>query len=560
MARLFNQFAKRKYYSLDGVWDIKFDPKNIGLQENWHKQIPIGAEKTLVPSCFNMELGNFYYEGFVWYFKKFTSESNNIKIEFGGISGEAKVYLDGKLIAEHYGEFTKFNFVSSEFPKGEHLLCVKCDNISNNEDTIPQNHVDWYHYGGIIRPISVFEFEKTCINDINISYTLDEKLENANLKLFVELKNFSTETISDTVKIFINDELIAEKNIEYFKSLKVDFDIELNNIKLWDIHKGNLYNIRFETNTDDICEKIGFRKIEARDQKIYLNNKEITIKGVNRHDEHADWGFAVPHALQKRDMQIIKNMNCNAIRCSHYPQSDFFLDLCDSEGILIWEEIPMWGIKATTIVNELFSKRAFKMTEEMMKTHINHPSIIIWGQHNECQTDTVEFYNFTKKQNELMRSIDNTRLITFASNISLTDICMEFSDIISVNKYIGWYQMPMSQWEDYIKELNTKLKNENAFNKPVIMSEFGAGGIAGHRTFENQRWTENYQTEYLEYTLNLFKKTPNIVGTYIWQYCDIRTASENELGRPRSFNNKGLVDEYRRPKEAYHFVKEFYGK
>ena len=295
-----------------------------------------------------------------------------------------------------------------------------------------------------------------------------------------------------------------------------------------------------------------------RDGKLLLNNKEITLKGINRHEDHPDWGFAMPLNLMKKDLDIIKNLGCNAIRGSHYPNAPIFLDLLDQEGILFWEEIPMWGFPEHALQDPLTLERGLSMHELMIKRDYHHPSIIIWGLHNEVDTRTQAAYKVTKAFAEKIRSLDTTRPITYATMHPLEDICLSLVDLISINKYFGWYHDRIEQWQNFLHQFKVKMKTEGLTGKPIIISEFGAGALYGENTFEQQKWSENFQDAYLDYTLNLFLNDPDIIGTYIWQYCDIRSAKELEMNRPRSFNNKGIVNEYRKPKQAYWTVQKLY--
>ena len=264
----------------------------------------------------------------------------------------------------------------------------------------------------------------------------------------------------------------------------------------------------------------------------------------------------------KRDVGIIKNMNCNMIRGSHYPNPEILLDYFDETGMLFWEEIPMWGFREVPLGNPLIMERGLKMHQEMIDRDYHHPSIIIWGLHNEIDTSCENAYEITKAFSQLVRKNDSSRLITYASNRHGRDICFEFADIISVNIYPGWYggQETDKGCEALMNKILDNIDRTNSSSKPLIISEFGAGGIFGQSTFKHAKWTEQYQAELMKTLIPKFFNEYNVCGTFVWQYCDIYTAFEKEMERPRTFNNKGMVDEYRRPKFAYYTVKDIYGK
>ncbi len=565
MIRLFERHRKRCTYCLDGIWKFKTDPAGRGEKEEWYKHFPGDAVDIVVPSCWNNELGLYEYEGKAWYAKKFRTRSENINILFHGVTGQAEVYLDGNHLGGHYGGFTGFNFVVENLPAGEHSLVVCVDNTHSDIDTIPLARVDWYHYGGITRSVEIMELGDLWIKDCRIDYRLDEKLENALLDFEVTVQSFSKNTGAGHnagpayLDIYINERKFhtVEFKAEKESVIKVE-GLPLEGVKLWNPGEPNLYMVRFETGNDDLTERIGFRKIEIKNKKLYINNREVRLKGVNRHEDHPDWGFALPYKLMKKDMDIIKNLGCNTIRGSHYPNAEIFLDLCDQEGILFWEEIPMWGFREESLKNPLVLERGLKMHEEMVRRDYHHPCIFVWGLHNEIDTRIPAAYEITRAFADKIRSIDKTRPLTYASMYPLDDICFSLVDIVSINKYFGWYDGNIEKWVDCIAALKEKLQNENLSHMPIIISEFGAGGIYGENTFEGPKWTENYQDKYLDYTIRLFSNVPDIIGMYVWQYCDIRTAREMALERPRSFNNKGLVNEYRKPKQAYWTVKKLY--
>lgn len=561
MSRLFKRHDKRKVFSLDGFWKFKTDISKKGIDEKWYQNFPNDCEDMVVPSCWNNELGLYDYEGLAWYMTTFSTVSKNICISFGAVTGQAEVYLDGVRLGEHYGGFTGFDFLVKDLVPGVHALVVAVDNTHDNMNTIPLSKVDWFHYGGIYRSVEIAELGAAWIKNYHIDYKLDAYLNNVSLSINLCLESFIPGVATKKLNIYIDGKSYYCENLDVLGESSVNItSIELKNIQLWDIGKPNLYNISFEIEDDDITERMGFRQIKVENRKLLLNGREIFVKGVNRHEDHPDWGFAVPLKLMKKDIDIIRNLGCNAIRGSHYPNSEVFLDYLDQQGLLFWEEIPMWGYPEEPLKNSIILERGLKMHEEMVTRDYHHPCIIIWSMHNEIDTRTQAAYDITKAFTEKVRSLDQTRPLSFASMFPLEDICFPLVDIISVNKYFGWYYDEIKTWDIFLKQLNEKQKNEGLENRPIIISEFGAAALYGDSTLEGPKWTENYQEKLLKYTLNLFYDYPGVVGTYIWQYCDMRTAKELELGRARSFNNKGILNEYRKPKLSYWTVQKIYNK
>lgn len=556
MERLFKEHDKRNTFLLNGVWKFVKDEKHIGETEQWYLDFPKEAIDIAVPSCINNRLGMMEYQDVCWYKKEFQCHEGLIKICFGAVSEQAKVYLDGEYLGEHYGGFTSFEFVKKVYGE-KHTLVLRVDPRST-EDTIPLYEVDWHHYCGIIRSVEVSELADVYIDRFFINYDLSKDLKNVDIHIEASIFNMTEKPLSECVKFYLNDQKIYEEIHQLDEKTVISVDYYLENVKLWDIHKSVLYEVKAELNEDDLIDRIGFRKIQVSGNQLLLNGKQIKLKGVNRHEEHPDWGFAVPLAIMQRDMDILKNLNVNMVRGSHYPNSKYFLDMCDAEGILFWSEIPMWGFGEESVKRELVQKRGMQMHEEMIRQYFHHPSIIIWGLHNEIVTDTKAGYDITKLFAQKIRSLDNSRLLTYASNRILKDECLDLIDFISVNQYIGWYEGDICEWEDFLLKLEAYLKEKGMSDKPVVMSEFGVGAIYGNKNFEELRWSENYQMNFYEHTIPLFLKNKMISGVILWQFADIRSNAKWSLLRVRSFNNKGLVNEYRHPKLAYYKVKELF--
>jgi beta-glucuronidase len=270
----------------------------------------------------------------------------------------------------------------------------------------------------------------------------------------------------------------------------------------------------------------------------------------------------------KKDLDLILDMGCNTIRGSHYPNSQIFVDMLDAKGIMFWSEIPMWGVgfSEASLLNDELMEKGFNMHKEMVKYYYNHPSIVLWGLHNEIPTYSPNSYHVSEKWSKYLRENGGNRLITHASCHPMKDNDMGFDDIISINIYHGWYRYggydgTWQDWEKMIEQFTERRKEMGWEDKPVLMSEFGAAALAGYHTpFDKVKWSEEYQRDLFEYTIELFHKTPYMVGTYPWQFANIRTSPSMDINRVRYFNNKGIVDEYRNPKLAYYKIKELYHK
>ncbi|MBE7037511.1 MAG: beta-glucuronidase [Ruminococcaceae bacterium] len=563
MGRMFDEHIVRKIQNLDGWWDFCIDPDDTGEEEKWYENLP-KKEKTYVPSVWNTQKELIKYEGKVWYEKSFYSDGGNLRFCFGACLTEAKVWLDGVYLGYHYGGFSQFEFIASDVYSGYHKLTVCVDNHFD-EHSIPQRKVDWYHYGGITRSVSVETLNGICVLANKLIYELSSDLKDVTGKFDIELYN--SENTSCKTKLNIKTDEIdvfeceVELNAKETKIISSDI-FNLKNVKLWDINLPNLYNVYITTDTDDLFDRVGFRKISVENKKVMLNNKEIELRGVNRHEEYPEFGFAFPKTLIKRDVDLILEMGCNSIRGSHYPNMREFVDYLDENGILFWSEIPIWGVgfSEEALMDEVIINRGFDMHKEMVKYYYNHPSIIMWGMHNEILTNVKAGYDISKKYYKYLKENGGNRLVVYASSHALTDICFEFTDVICLNEYQGWYGGSIDTWESFVDNF-VEYRNKLGFeNKPVIISEFGAAAIYGWHDSDKIWWSEEYQAELISHALSVFHSNENVTGSFIWQFSDMRTCKEAGMNRARGFNNKGMVNEHRRPKLAFHAAKQKYNE
>ncbi len=207
--------------------------------------------------------------------------------------------------------------------------------------------------------------------------------------------------------------------------------------------------------------------------------------------------------------------------------------------------------------NPNFDRQCEDCINEMIESHYNHPSIIIWGILNECASDTKEGREKYARQYAQIKSLDKTRPTTSATCKHLTDICLDLPDIVSFNMYSGWYE-DVPVYETNEKEV-AWIKASGGADKPIIVSEFGAAAIYGYRDRARCKWSEERQADVIREDLEVYMGHPDICGVFIWQFADCRVTEEEWFHtRARSHNNKGVVDEYRRPKMAYDVVREMF--
>lgn len=550
MIRLFRQHNIRKVVELDGMWD--FISKNDGKKY----KIP-------VPGCWEQHPELCTYRGTGTYYKTVNIDKTGaVRLEFKGVSHTADVYFDGELIAHHYNAYTPFSTVVKEAKKGTHEIKVVVDNSFGEHSAL---HVpnDYYTYGGLIRTVAFEQVSDIYIKAVRFTPYKENDIWQGILE--ATIYNTSSQKADIKLKSTIGQHEIEFESIviEGNSEIKVSIEKEFLDVESWSNEDPALYEMNTvlyqeETPIDDLIERIGFRQIQCKDTAILLNGEKIFLKGFNRHEDYAIVGCSIPLQLMIHDMDLMQDMGVNAVRTSHYPNDELFLDLCDERGILVWEENHARGLEIDAMLNPNFDKQCEDCITEMIDNHYNHPSILIWGILNECASQAEEGRVKYTKQYKQIKEMDQSRPTTSATCKHFTDICLDLPDIISYNIYSGWYE------DTSIKERNDReiewLKKAGGEGKPFIVSEFGAAGMYGYRDRTRCKWSEERQSDIIEECLNVYMNDENISGVFIWQFCDCRVTEEGMYSktRARCHNNKGVVDEYRRPKIAYDTVKKIF--
>jgi len=553
MVRTFQTHKIRKNTELSaGLWDF-----SASLKDGKHVSM-----KVAVPSCWENYPDTLTFRGKGCYERDFCAEGN-IRLEFKGVSHTATVLLDGKEIVSHYNAYTPFSVIVKDLKAGTHHLTVYADNSFGPESAL---HVpnDYQTYGGITRPVVLEELKQLCISVLHITPYQKDGIWYADVKVAAE--NLSDCVFSGELELKLGDNTWHKQSICLEGHQKQQFCVSglcCPDVMPWNPDTPVLYEVSAvikEENgqeIDDLIDRIGFREVRIEGNQILFNGKPLRIKGFCRHEDHPQFGCAIPAAAMQQDLMLMKDMGANSVRTSHYPNDELFLDFCDELGILVWEENHARGLSEEAMRNPNFEPQAEACICEMIEAHYNHPSIYIWGIMNECASDTEYGKVCYKAQFELIKELDQSRPHSFASCRYKTDRCLGMPDVISYNIYPQWYlDIPV---EKYLDELYQWIQNESGGgDKPFLITEIGAGGIYGYRTPAKVKWSEDYQAEALEKQLTAVLDYEGCSGVYIWQFCDCRVCDSWFASRPRTMNNKGIVDEYRRPKLAYDVVKHIF--
>ncbi|HZL09402.1 MAG TPA: glycoside hydrolase family 2 TIM barrel-domain containing protein [Prolixibacteraceae bacterium] len=571
----------RNTFSLNGKWNYIIDPYETGYydyryQPNDENPNPTSGffldqhqtDKTqlieydfdkcptlMVPGDWNSQDDKLlYYEGTIWYRKVFSykksAAGNRVFVHFGAANYETDVYLNGHKLGKHIGGFTPFDYEITSLLKDENnSIVVKVDNKRKRE-AVPTLNTDWWNYGGITRDVDVVEVPATFIAD----YTIQLK-KGSSGEIAGRIKLDGTQK-SQQVKIEI-PEIKLSNTVTTDENGVADFSFAVKNLSLWSPENPKLYDVRVASAADTVSERIGFRTIETRGADILLNGKSVFLRGICIHEENAMRGG---RAYSREDAQLLlgwaKELNCNYVRLAHYPHNEYMARVADELGILVWEENPvywtiLWDNPAT------FENARQQLTDEITRDK-NRASVIIWSMANETPVSEART-NFLRKLAEHARELDNTRLISAALEVHgnsnpndkiVEDPFAEYVDIVNFNEYVGWY--------DGLPEKCDRVNWIIKYDKPVMISEFGAGALQGLHGDSLTRWSEEYQEDLYKRTLPMLSKIPQFRGLTPWILCDFRSPKRMLTNIQDGWNRKGLIGQNGTKKKAFYVLQEFY--
>jgi len=563
---LIQNILYRNKISLNGQWEILVDMYDIGEHyergfyrirekgKRWERR-EYDFDKSdylLVPGDWNTQREKlFLYEGSIWYHKDFLYRKKNKKrtfIYFGGANYKTDVWVNGEKVGTHVGGFSPFNFEVTDLLKdGKNDIVVRVNN-GRRKDGVPALVTDWFNYGGITRDVYLVELPETFIQD----YYLQLKESERNIiEGWVKLNGSNCSNSKVRIKI---GELKIDKSFITNRNGFVKFELKAKP-EMWSPQNPKLYKVVIESNDDRIFDYIGFRTIEVSGYDILLNRKSIFLRGICIHEEAP---YNRGRAFSKEDAKVLlewaKELNCNFVRLAHYPHNENMVRTAEKMGILVWEEIPVyWDIDFGNL-NTLENARS--QLKEIMSRDKNRANVIFWSVANETPI-TKERMKFLTELIKVIKSNDDTRLVTAALHrfyngnlMKIEDPLAEHLDVIGVNEYLGWYVGLPSKCDSVMWE--------SPYNKPVIISEFGAGALYGYHGDELTRWSEEYQESVYKHNLEMLSKVDFIRGISPWILKDFRSPRRMLHGIQDFYNRKGIISENGQKKKAFYILKRFY--
>lgn len=602
--RLINnwQFLKQ---DIGGIWEA-VRPVKQGNPES----VPIWTNVTL-PHCVNardaVDPDVNYYQGPAWYRTQLEIQNpyknGRTLLHFEGAGQKTKVYVYTTQVGSHVGgydewtvditdavnAFKKTDVFLSQF-KGKIPVTIRCDN-SRDLEMIPSNLSDFNLYGGIYRYVNLVYVPSLSVDKLFVHTEVDSLGKTGKLSIKTRFYNPSN-AVTAMVSVKLIDPLgkiiqQKEKEINDFKSDVFITDFTIKKPQLWSTEKPSLYTTETTVTTKDgvftQSEKVGFRHFEfVTKGPFLLNGKRLLIQGTQRHEDFAGVGAAMTEDMIRKEMIMIKEMGANFIRLAHYQQSRIVLNLCDSLGILVWEEIP-WCRGG--LGGDVYKEQARRMLTNMIEQHYNHASVIIWslGNENDLPGDFSEFDKekiraFMIELNALAHKLDSSR----KTAIRRCDFCKDIVDVYSPSIWAGWYRGIYTEYKQVTEEEFRKVDHflhmewggdshagRNSENPDKALQQIKATGAADERAGDaslfggaarvskDGDWSESYICNLFDWTLKEQETMPWLTGTAQWIFKDFSTPVRPDNPIPY-VNEKGLLERDGTKKEGYYVFQSYW--
>ena len=490
--------------------------------------------------------GNDYYRGTCCYVRELDREeipeADRYYLELRGANSSADVYVNGKKLAHHDGGYSTWRVDITDAMDTQTLIAITVDN-SPNETVYPQM-ADFTFYGGLYRDVNIiavsnshFDLDYYGAPGVKITPVIDGADAKAEIEVFVT-NPMEAQTLVYTIKD-ADGNIVAEasKDVSVAKAV-----LDIENVHLWNgrkdpyLYTAEVKLVAGDDVLDNVSARFGCRTFKIDPEKgFFLNGESYPLRGVSRHQDRWGIGNALLPEHHEEDIDLICEVGATTIRLAHYQHDQYFYDLCDEKGLVIWAEIPyiskhMPGGRENTI----------SQMKELITQNYNHPCIVVWGLSNEISMagsdeDLLENHRIL---NDLCHEMDKTRLTTIAvvSMCSTDDPYIQIPDVVSHNHYFGWYGGDTSMNGPWFDNFHAKFPNI-----PVGMSEYGCEALDWHTSKPTQGdYTEEYQAYYHEELIKQLFTRPYIWATHVWNMFDFGADARSEGGE-NGQNHKGLV-------------------
>ena len=544
--------------------------KIVKLMQGWNFTDREGNRQAVeLPHTWNnkdgQDGGNDYYRGTCLYDNviakpEFDSDKERVYLQFHGVNASAKVIWNDKVITTHDGGYSTFRVDVTDELQEKNRITIEVDNSAN--DRVYPQKADFTFYGGIYRDIEFLivkkeHFDLDYYGGPGIKYWSEVEGKNASVHVTTYLNEAAKAANAKVVVELFDAEghVVAEDEGD-------EVTLHISNVHLWDgLEDPYLYRLKatlFKAGkeVDEITCNCGVRTFEFRPEDgFHLNGRPYPLHGVSRHQDWKDIGNAIGIEHMEQDIELIKEVGANTIRLAHYQHNQYFYDLCDKYGFVVWAEIPYISEHMPNGRENTFSQM-----RELIVQNYNHPCIVTWGISNEItisgrrhKKDMLDNHRALQKLCKEMDPTRPTTLACFAMCIHFNRVA-HITDLVGWNLYLGWYVPGF-----FLNDLWIWFWHLLYPNRPLCYSEYGAEGMPNLHSVRPRRGdnTEEYQNKYHEYMLECFKRHPYMWAHYYWNMFDFAADARNQGGEP-GMNHKGMITFDRKIKKDVFYLYKAY--
>ena len=568
--RVLYQDGHTNRYLMDGDWLFRLDPTNQGLRSRFFRQSSTeGWTRTTVPNAWNAgdETPESMKGTIGWYRKDFRLPSSNRRydwiLRFESVNYRTRAWVNGRPIGSNRGAYLPFELrIPADALRrgGVNRLVVRVDNVRRSFDLPPAGLSrtavptgGWWNYGGILREVYLRRAERVAIETVQVLPRLACRTCAATVTARVRVRNISRSTQSvrvsgrfGSLRFRLGSMRIGPGSSETF-----DDDIRVSSPRLWTPRRPSLYSTSFSVSAGGRTvggyrARSGVRSVKVINGKLTLNGLPVNIRGVGMHEDDRSVGFALTPEMRESLVKDAQDMGATMLR-SHYPLHPQFHEMADERGLLVWSEIPMYGMKTERIKNEIVRKVAANELRDNVLANGTHPSIVIWSVGNELSSKPGPVQgDYMKRAAAIADELDGTRAIGYAVAGYPTAGCHdEYAplDVLGINDYFGWYPGPGGQLADRTF-LSEYLDGVRACYRDHAIMVTETGAEANRDGPVEEKGTYQFQQEYVNYHYNVYNSKPWLSGALYWALKEFRVRPEWEGGNPRPqppIHQKGVV-------------------
>ena len=561
--------AQRDTIALNNDWQFAIDKNALGLQQQWFAKALPNATSVSLPNTWNINAATQNHYGWGWYQTKIKApaawKNKTLRLQFGAVNHTCYIYLNGKKIDENIGDgFSKFYVdLTGKLQAGkENVLTVAVNNDYGKNKVPFGSSFDWPNDGGLIRKVALLVTGKPAAQYLHATPKIN--LQNNSGSLGLQLK-FDKPDGKLKFAVSVQEENQAGNAVIYnaspnavWKGNAATMQINLPAINAWHFDRPNLYRIvvsvlKGNTVIDKIATVTGFRAIQLKAGKFYLNGEHVKLMGVEwTAGSNPDFGFAETDAEIIRHCKLMKDVNAIFTR-QHFQQDELFYDFCDRNGIIVQQEVPLWGPE--TPANDSIRNISLKQLERMVNNFYNHPSIFSWGVGNELRARDADMKGMIEILLKQSRALDPTRNTAYVSNTltqgfynnpNFVPDAAAGGDYLMMNEYGGsWWDLPTGKIHNYLDSVHMSYPD-----KPFFISEFGL-------CEPNFKGGDERRVEDLIYHMAIYESKPYVEGAIYFDLTDYRThypgTSDTTKYRRRIH---GIYDMYGKPKPSMKVLRE----